>query len=375
MNKIDAMWDDIGGSAAYDESIRSQIKTSAAILKINENAIFPVSAKQALLAKVKSDPVLFERSRLSSLEKYLATNILKQKRNILMGTVVRDMGFLLNESSHVTNKALAHAVEQLEEFKKTDFQNKDMTGKLMAETRDKQNVYMANIENFQASRRVFISQAKMLIDSFDSEKVDGIIEKARREIASNMTTYGMKQNIRKLFDDLRELLQNAIEITAETSRLVRAIHKKFKDEYGFEEIDPKLFSIKTYQVELEMIFEEGEIFRSSTKTAMTEQSIVIHNLYSTLISRARDVLRQAHDDATAWGNTALTPLMQQIKDHKKQIENRLQMLRKINESADSVAESIAKLQAEVEPLKRQRDELNMMIRAMRLDAYSPDSNN
>jgi hypothetical protein len=370
MNKIDAMWDDIGGAAAYDESIRSQIKISASILKINENAIFPVSAKQALLAKVKSDTVLFERSRLATLEKYLATNILKQKRNILMGTVVRDMGFLLNESSHITNKALTHAVEQLEEFKKIDFQNQDMTGKLMAETRDKQNIYMANIENFQASRRVFISQAKMLIDSFDPEKVDTVIERARREIASNMTTYGMKQNIRKLFDELRDLLQNAIEITAETSRLVKAIHKKFKDEYGFEEIEPKLFSIKPYQVELEMIFEEGEIFRSSTKTAMTEQSIVIHNLYSTLISKARDVIRQAHEDSSAWGNTALTPLMQQIKDHKKQIENRLQMLRKINESTDNVAENIAHLQAEVEPLKRQRDELNMMIRGMRLDAYS-----
>ncbi len=374
MNKIDAMWDDLGGSAAYDESIRSQIKTSASILKINESAIFPVSAKQALLAKVKSDTVLFERSRLATLEKYLATDILKQKRHILMGTVVRDMGFLLNESSHLTNKALTHAVEQLEEFKKIDFQNQDMTGKLMAETRDKQNIYMANIENFQASRRVFIVQAKMLIDSFDSEKVDTIVEKARRDIASNMTTYGMKQNIRKLFDELRDLLQNAIEITAETSRLVKAIHKKFKDEYGFEEIEPKLFSIKPYQVELEMIFEEGEIFRSSTKTAMTEQSIVIHNLYSTLISNARDVIRQAHEDASAWGNTALTPLMQQIKDHKKQIENRLQMLRKINESTDNVAENIAHLQAEVEPLKRQRDELNMMIRGMRLDAYSSENN-
>lgn len=374
MNKIDAMWDDLGGTAAYDASIRSQIKTSASILKINENAIFPVSAKQALLAKVKSDTVLFERSRLSSLEKYLATDILKQKRNILMGTVVRDMGFLLNESSHLTNKALTHAVEQLEEFKKIDFQNQDMTGKLMAETRDKQNIYMANIENFQASRRVFITQAKMLIDSFDSEKVDTIVEKARRDIASNMTTYGMKQNIRKLFDELRDLLQNAIEITAETSRLVKAIHKKFKDEYGFEEIEPKLFSIKPYQVELEMIFEEGEIFRSSTKTAMTEQSIVIHNLYSTLISKAREVIKQAHNDASAWGNMALTPLMQQIKDHKKQIEHRLQMLRKINESTDNVAENIAHLQAEVEPLKRQRDELNMMIRGMRLDAYSPDNN-
>ncbi|MSP27935.1 MAG: dynamin family protein [Methylococcales bacterium] len=373
MNKIDAMWDDIGGEATYDESIRSQIKTSAAILKIDEKAIFPVSAKQALLAKVKSDTPLFERSRLASLEKYIATDILKQKRNLLMGTVVRDMGFLLNESSHSTNKALAHAIEQLEEFKKIDFQNQDMTGKLMAETRDQQNIYMANIENFQASRRVFITQAKMLIDSFDSEKVDVIIEKTRRDIASNLTTYGMKQNIRKLFDELRDLLQNAIEISVETSRLVKAIHKKFKDEYGFAEIEPKLFSIKAYQAELEMILEEGEIFRSSTKTAMTEQSTVIHTLYGTLIANARDVIRQAHTDASAWGNTAFTPLIQQIKDHKKQIENRLQMLRKINESTDNVAENIAHLKAEVEPLKRKKEELNMMIRGMQLDAYTPDS--
>jgi hypothetical protein len=39
-----------------------------------------------------------------------------------------------------------------------------------------------------------------------------------------------------------------------------------------------------------------------------------------------------------------------------------------------VAGNIAHLQAEVEPLKRQRDELNMMIRGMRLDAYSSDNN-
>jgi hypothetical protein len=373
MNKIDAMWDDIGGNSAYDESIRSQVKTSATILKINENVIFPVSAKQALLAKVKADTGLFERSRLASLEKYLATNILKQKRNILMGSVVRDIGFLINESSYVTNKALTHAIEQLEEFKKMDFQNQDMTGKLMAETRDRQNIYMANVENFQASRRVFIVQAKMLIDSFDGEKVDIIIDRTRRDIANNMTTYGMKQNIRKLFDEMRDLLQNAIEITNETSRLVKAIHKKFKDEYGFAEIEPRLFSIKPYQVELEMIFEEGEIFRTSTKTTMTEQSLVIHQLYSTLIAKARDVIKQAHTDATTWGNTVLIPLVQQIKEHKKQIENRLQMLRKINDSTGNVAENIAQLQADIEPLKRQKDELTMMIRGMRLEAYAPEN--
>ncbi len=368
MNKIDAMWDDLAGERGYQDAINSQIRTSAATLKLDESAIFPVSAKQALLGKVKGDDKLLEKSRLDGLEKYLANDILLQRRTILMGSLVRDIGFLVNESSSITDLALTNATKQLEEFKKIDFENHDMTAKLMAETRDRQQLYMANIENFQASRRVFSVQAKMLIDSFSKEKIDPIIRSTRSDMAKSLTTFGMKQNMRKLFDDLRDLLQDSIDITNETRRLVKAIHKKFKDEYGFKEIEPPLFSIKPYQVELEQIFAEGEAFRLSAKTTMTEQSLVIHKLYSTLIAKARNVLRQAHADAIAWSNGVLTPLMHQIKDHKKQIESRMQLLRKINESKGSVAEKIALLEAEIEPLRRQRDELAMMIRAMQLDS-------
>lgn len=367
MNKIDAMWDDLADENGYDDSIRSQIKTSATTLKVNENVIFPVSAKQALLAKVKDDQSLLAKSRLAALENYLANDILKQRKNILLGTITRDIGFLVNESSNLTGTSLANAIAQLEEFKKIDFQNQDMTGKLMAETRDRQNIYMANVENFQASRRIFGVQAQMLIDSFAKEKIDDIIKTTKHDMAKSLTTYGMKQNIRKLFDELRDLLQDSIDITNETRRLVKAIHKKFKDEYGFKEIEPQLFSIKHYQIELEQIFDEGEVFRTSTKTTMSEQSVVINKLYGTLIVKARNILRQANADAITWSNGVLTPLMHQIKDHKKQIEGRLQMLRKINESKGNIIENIASLEAELEPLKRQRDELAIIIHAMQLD--------
>lgn len=366
MNKIDSMWDDLSGDTGYQASIQSQVKASATTLKIEEGAIFPVSAKQALLAKVKQDKALLERSRISLLETYLAEDIVKQRRNILMEIVTRDIGFLVNESLSLTESSLANGISQLEEFKKIDFQNQDMTGKLMAETRDRQNLYMSNIENFQASRRVFNVQAKMLIDSFSKERIDAIIKNTKHGMSKSLTTYGMKQSIRKLFDDLRDLLQDSVDITNETRRLVKAIHKKFYDEYGFKEIEPQLFSIKQYQFELEQVFAEGETFRVSAKTTMTEQSAVINRLYSTLIAKARNILRQAHADAGAWSNDVLTPLMHQIKDHKKKIENRLQMLKKMNESKGTVAENIAALEAEIEPLKKQRSELMMMIKGMQI---------
>ncbi len=373
MNKIDAMWDDLAGEQGYEESIDKQIHTSASILGLDKDVIFPVSAKQALLAKVKSDESLLQKSRLAKLESYLSDDILKQRRHILMETVIKDIGFLVTESSNLCNSKLSNAGKQLEEFKQIDFENQEMTGKLMAETRDRQNVYLANVENFQASRKVFSIQAKMLIDSFAKEKIDEIIKSTKQDMSKSLTTYGMKQNIRKLFDELRDLLQDSVDLTNETRRLVKAIHKKFQDEYGFKEIEPQLFSIKQYQFELEQIFEEGEVFRSSAKTTMTEQSIVVNKLYSTLIVKARDILQQAHKDAATWSNSVLTPLMHQIKDHKKQIESRLQMLRKINDSKDNVSENISHLESELEQLKLQRKELTTIIKAMHFDEYNNES--
>jgi hypothetical protein len=112
MNKIDSMWDDLAGETGYENAIKKQITSSASILKLKENLIFPVSAKQALLAKVKANKALLERSRLKGLEHYLSDDILKQRRKILMATILKDIGFLINESSSLTDSKLVNATKQ-----------------------------------------------------------------------------------------------------------------------------------------------------------------------------------------------------------------------------------------------------------------------
>jgi hypothetical protein len=297
---------------------------------------------------------------------------MKERRNLLMNAIIRDIGFMVNESLNLTEASYSNAISQLEEVKKLDIENKDMTGKLLAEMRDKQNQYLATVENFQTSHQVFSTQAKMLVDSLGKERIDQIIKRTREDMAKSLTTYSMKQNMRKLFDELRDLLQDSVDLTSETRRLIKAIHKKFKDEYGFIEIEPQLFSIATYQFELEQIFAEGEAFRNSVKTTMTEQSIVINKLYGTLIAKARHILKQAHNDAATWSNNVMTPLMYQIKAHKKQIDGRLLILRKINESKGDVVESIAALEEQLKQLRKQREELVMMIKLMRMEGLQFD---
>jgi hypothetical protein len=45
------------------------------------------------------------------------------------------------------------------------------------------------------------------------------------------------------------------------------------------------------------------------------------------------------------------------------------MLKKINESKGSVAENIAHLRSELEPLKQQRKELAFIVKEMRIESF------
>ena len=83
-----------------------------------------------------------------------------------------------------------------------------------------------------------------------------------------------------------------------------------------------------YRVELEMLSQEAEIFRKSPVTAMTEKHFVVKRFFVAMVSRARDIFFQARQEVDAWLSTALEPLTFQIREHKEQMERRLQDLQK-----------------------------------------------
>ena len=80
LNKIDAIYDELTGEDGYKQSIKSQVEKTASVLGIREELIFPLSARQALLAKLHHDNKLLAKSRIAPLEDYLSEKILNQRQ-------------------------------------------------------------------------------------------------------------------------------------------------------------------------------------------------------------------------------------------------------------------------------------------------------
>jgi peptidoglycan hydrolase CwlO-like protein len=372
MNKIDFMWGDLLGEEGIEKAIRSQIKSVSKTLAVEEAVIFPLSAKQALLAKVRGDNDLLKKTRLDELEAYLSGSMINQRQNLLVECVKHGVGSMIQDSVEYLQVQINDLESQITDLHQIDIKNEAKTNQLMKETRDQQKVYMTSVEQFQTHRRKFALQAKLLIDILVPEKIEEIIKRTRRDMAGSLTTVGMKGVMREVLDELHVVLNDAMNMCEEVRNQVKGLYLFFQKEYGFAELKPPLLSFKQYQAELGRVFEEGEAFRSSAASTLLEQSAVITKLYSTTISRARALFEQAHQDANSWTGIALVPLIHQIKDRKRLIETRLEALRKINEKNESLESEISSLVERLAGLRQQFAELDEIRYGLQLEQIEPE---
>ncbi|MET0047593.1 MAG: dynamin family protein [Sedimenticola sp.] len=358
LNKIDTLWDELLDEGAIHRAIESQRQSTAKILGVDRETIFPVSAQKALLGKVKDDEALIARSALYRLEEYLSEDILNSRQQIVQDTITADISNMLEGTRSVVSNKLNNIQVQLDELRELSGKSQDVIEHMMHKTREEQAKYISNVNSFQASRKVLKGQARTLNEALDVKRLEKSIVATRDRMEGNWTTIGLQKSMQKLFEQMRDDMQSVVEHSEQTRKLIRSIYRRFQNEHGFSVMQPKMFSIMRYRVELELLSQEAEIFRKSPITAMTEKHFVVKRFFVAMVSKARNIFFQAQQEIDAWLKTALEPLIFQIKDHKEQMEQRLVDLQKVSHSRDTLEERI-------EELKRQHNAVAKQLNILR----------
>ena len=112
LNKIDVLWDDPAGGAAHQRKPSSACAGyTADHLGMRQHDVIPVSAKQGLVARVKKDTDLFDRSNIGQLEQLIIQRILMHKEQLITQSLINDLlGMLQNSQA-----AMQYRLESLEE--------------------------------------------------------------------------------------------------------------------------------------------------------------------------------------------------------------------------------------------------------------------
>lgn len=361
LNKVDTLWDELKSDDVVAQSIAVQRQKVGEILGVDEKRVFPVSAQKGLLAKIRHDDDLLARSNILTIEEVLASDILPYKQQLVRQHVVSEIGSMVQESYNLLASRLTSARKQLEELRGLSGKNNEVIEHLMKKTREEQVAYHKNVESFQANKRILSEQSKQLMKLLSLSELDKLVAHSRNAMSGSWTTHGLKKGMKAFFDGVTTKLDEVSAYAEQLNRLVVTVYRKFHQEHGISEVKPVLYNPSKHVKELKRLEEDAEAFRNSPITTMTEQSFVVKKFFISLVSHARNIFFKAHRDAEQWSKAVMSPLVRQIKEHKEQMEQRLENLRKINDSRDTLESRTKELERTIAGLEKQFGEVRAIL--------------
>lgn len=361
LNKIDTLWDELKDEATINANIREQCEKTAQVLSMEPENIYPVSAQKGLLARVKGDDELLEKSGLLALEKMLSEDVLPAKQHLVRDNIVSRIGSMVDSTKGLLNQRHGEVEKQLEELRSLSGKSADVLMETMQKLRTEQGIYQKDVENFQTSRHVLKRQLISLIEALGLDSFDDMIAKTRSDMVDSWTTMGLKRGMQAFFEGARDTMIQVNYQAEKSNGIVQTIYDRFRDEHGFADLNPTLFATAKYSRELDQLYKKADEFRNSTFTTMSEQSFVVKKFFVSMVSHARNIFFRANQDAEEWAGGAMRPLAVRIKDRKQQLEKRLANLQKIKNSREKLSENIAELESQGNDLKAQLDTIEGIL--------------
>ena len=361
LNKIDTLWDELQDEATINANIQEQVDKTAKLLNIEARNVYPVSAQKGLLARVKGNDELLEKSGLLALEATLSDDVLPAKQHLVRENIVSRIGSLVETTRGVLTERHEAVTQQLEELRSLSGKSADVLMETMQKLRTEQGIYQKDVENFQTSRHVLKRQLVALIEALGLDSMDQMIAKTRTDMVDSWTTHGLRSGMKGFFENTRDAMTQVNYQAEKSNGIVQSIYDRFRDEHGFTDLNPTLFTTARYSRELDQLYKKAGEFRESSVTAMTEQSFVVKKFIVSMVSHARNIFFRANQDAEDWAGSVMRPLAARIKERKIQLEKRLANLQKIKNSREKLSENITDLEKQGDELMAQLETINNIL--------------
>lgn len=368
LNKIDVLWDDLAGESFVQNAIQHMQNATAKQLGIAREDVLPLSAKQALLAKVRKDEALLERSQLANLENLLCERIVAQKERLLEERVVNQVLALLQNSQHVLSLRLDKVRAQQHLLSSHQHDNGQMLFELTAKTKDDHSQHHRRLLNLKTNQRLIKRQGELLCNALRPERLEEHLQKVRSNLTGSWTTLGINQAILHFFNAVQHDLHNLEQEAAMANKMVAAIYRRHNEENPLHGVDAPQLNAQRYLRELQQQRAKADQFRLQLKTLLTEQRTLTRRFFATLVQEVIGLHLRLREEAAQWANDALMPLMQHSLEHKQLLETHMLRLKTLAQNTQQARQRGQQLAHYTTELEQQLAQANEMLRALRRPA-------
>lgn len=360
LNKIDAMWDELRTPEAIERDIVRQQHDVARLLGLNTNQVYPVSAHKALVGRIGGDKVLFERSRLGTLEAALFNELIPARRAIVERHLRADLEILASGQQMLLAARLREMVEQLQELRSLRGKNQGVISHMVRRVEAEKKEFDAGLFKLQGTRAVFTRLSTEVYSVLGMSQLQERTDTVRTAMQTVRFATGMRAPVREYFEGARAGLDEATAKAAEIKSMMDAMHRKFSAEHGLSLTLPQALSLARHRDEIDAIETVFERQFGTATLLMTSRATLLERFFDSIASRVRRVYRAANADVEAWLKVANAPLETQIRQHRDGLRQRKASIERIHDATDSLEQKIGAFELSQAELETTRNRLSAL---------------
>ncbi|MFM7505635.1 MAG: dynamin family protein, partial [Rubrivivax sp.] len=346
LNKIDTLADPLVGEAVVQAQIEQQRQETARTLEVPAERVFPLSAREALAARVDPDERRLAASRLPPLEAALATGLLPRRQELLVQSAVGVVEQLRQQAGRRLGDRRRTLAEQLMELRglrgKSGAKTRLMLERVEAETAD----FERCTAKLSALRSVQARILKSLLAQLSADSLRREVGAMHAAMTASLFNLGGKAAFETLMTRVRGHLAKARQQADEMREMLEASFRQLNTEFGFAFAVSPMPSMKAFIDELDRIDQNygrylglGQAIRMATP-GFAEQ------FRRMLLSKLRVVFENAAGEIELWSKSAQGQVEMQLRERRRGFTRRKESLQRVQLAAGELEQRIAEVQAQ-----------------------------
>jgi len=344
LNKTDILADPLSTPAAVAAQLDSQRRKIAQTLEVPLSRIYPLSARDALAARVNGDAAALERSGLPALEAALARELLPRQRELLARATAGTLQTLRQAATRRLGERRRHNAEQMLELRglrgKSNAKVHAMLMRLDAEMGD----FERCTTRLSALRVVHLRQLQKALGALSADTLRDEVATMRVAMAATPLHLGARKAFGATCERLRSALAGARSQSEEIQQMLRASYHQLNAEFGFAFTLASAPQLERFVEELDLIERSYGRYLGPMQAWRLSSPGFMEQFQRMLLSKLRVVFENAAGEVELWSKAASAQIEQQLRERRRAFAHRHEALQRIQSAAGELEQRIAEVE-------------------------------
>jgi hypothetical protein len=361
LNKIDTLADPLSTPDQVRQVIERQCESVAQTLEVPTEHVFPVSARQALAARLSDDAPGLAQSRLQAFEQALSEGLLPKRRNNLAEAAWSGAQQFQQQLGRRFGEMRRLHADQLHELRGLRGKSSGKVQLMIQRVQAEASEFEQCTARLHAMRSIHARMLRSTLHDLSSERLRQEVDVLQQVLGGSWLPLGARRAFIELCGRLRALIEEAQQRNDEIHAMLVASFARLNAEFGFSLVAEVPLDVRRYTDDLNLIERNYVQYLGLSQAFRLAQPGFQEQFRRMLISRLRVVFETISNDIELWNKTASAQVDSQLRERRRNFKRRYESLDRIQSASNELDTRLQEVQAQDERVMQLQTRLSVLM--------------